>query len=83
MGDHNNKRKTDLIVGKSSVLVDGVDSGHARTDGFALQHCLLLTLGKQRDVVVDVFQDNVHGGLAGQLLDAVVLDETKSHATKV
>jgi hypothetical protein len=33
----------------------------------------LLTLGKQRDVVVDVFQDNVHGGLAGQLLDAVVL----------
>ena len=71
------RKKTDLIVGESAVLVDGVDSGHARTNGLALQDRLLLTFGKQRDIIVDVFQDNVNCSLAGQLLDAVVLKKKK------
>lgn len=56
-----------------TVFVDGVDSGHGRSDGLALEHCFLLAFREQRDIVVHVFENNVNSCLTGQLLDAVIL----------
>ena len=64
-----------LVVGKRAVLVDGVDARHRRADRFALEHRLLFALGEQRNVVVDVFQDDVDGRFAGQLLHAIILEK--------
>ena len=65
--------KTDLIVWESAVLVDGVDSCDARADRFAFQHRFLFAFGEQRNVVVDILQDDVDGRFAGQLLNSVIL----------
>lgn len=54
-----------LIVWESSVFVDSVDSGHARPDRLAFQHRLLFSFREQRDVVVDVFQDDINSRFAG------------------
>lgn len=70
-------KEADLVVGEGAILVDGVDARHRRADGFALEHRFLFALREQRDVVVDILQDDVDGGLAGQLLDAVVLYGSK------
>ena len=68
----------DLVVGEGAVLVDGVDSGDTRSDGFSLEHRFLFPFGEERNVVVDVLQDDVHRRFAGQLLHSVILTGEKT-----
>lgn len=62
-----------LIVRKGAILVDGIDTSHTRSNGFTFEYRLLLTFSEKRDIVVDVFQDDVDSSFAGQLLYAVIL----------
>ena len=66
-----------LIVGECAVLVDGVGPGDDGADGLALEDALLLALREERDLVVDVLQDDEDGRLARKLLRAVVLRMVK------
>ena len=63
-----------LDVGERAVLVDRGDPGDDGADGLAFEDPLLLAFGEERDLVVDVFQDDEDGGFAGQLLGSVVLE---------
>ena len=62
-----------LIVGERPVLVDGVDAGDDRADGFTFKNSFLLAFREERNLVVDVLEDDEDRGLAGQLLGSVVL----------
>lgn len=62
-----------LIIGKGAILVDGVDPGDNGADRLALEHALLLALGEERDLVVNVLQHDKYGGLARQLLSPIIL----------
>lgn len=70
--------RTYLIVGEGAVLIDGVDLCDLGPDGLALQNSFLLSFRKQRYLVVDVFQHDVHRRLRSQLLRPIVLQQRKN-----
>lgn len=62
-----------LIIGKSSISIDGIDLCDFCANRFTFQNSFLFTLCKQRNFIVDIFQHDINCGFRCKLLSSIIL----------